>query len=282
MITGLLIAFSLLIEYIYNPISNFKDTYVLELTIDKYKEYFKGYFKEKYILYLLFPVIIFILFSIAISLINFIFHPFFAFLLNLIILIYCLKPGEFNRIIDQTKLISDNSEPEQFDKKRADYILSSESTKELSDTRCSVFYSSTRNIFNVLFWFLILGPAGSLAYTSFDYMINGKIKIDSASKKKLKQFVGYIEYVPIHLTLLSFALVDDFETCKRNWQKKSTGKDLYLSNIELINTIGFNLIDHESELDNDIFYTNAQMIIFRALLAWLSIIILLIFGGFFV
>ena len=40
---------------------------------------------------------------------------------------------------------------------------------------------------------------------------------------------------------------------------------------------------NDNDLNNDdFFYTNAQMIIFRALLAWLSIIMLLIFGGFFI
>lgn len=283
MITGLLIAFSLLIEYIYDPISNMKDTRVLQLTIEKYKEYIKEYFNKQYLLYLLFPIIIYILISIIILLVDSILHPFFGFLINLIILIYCLRPGEFNRIIDEIKLIGDINESKQFNKKRTDYILASESKKPSNDIRSSVFYSSTRNIFNVLFWFLFLGPAGSLAYISLDFMINGKMRIDSLSKKKLKIFIGYIEYIPIHLTLLSFALVDDFQTCKKNWQKISNNKDLYLSNIELINSIGVNLINRESELDdNDIFYTNAQMIIFRALLAWFSIIILLIFGGFFI
>ena len=43
------------------------------------------------------------------------------------------------------------------------------------------------------------------------------------------------------------------------------------------------LVTHDNELnDDDLLFTNAQMIIFRALLAWLSIIILLIFGGFFI
>ena len=136
---------------------------------------------------------------------------------------------------------------------------------------------------NTLFWFLILGPAGSLAYMSVDFMVNGSMKIDSQSKKKLKQVVGIIEFIPIHLTLLSFALVDDFETCKKNWQSISKKKDLYLSNIDLINTAGMSLVIHDNELnDDDLFFTNAQMIIFRALLAWLSIIILLIFGGFFI
>ena len=69
------------------------------------------------------------------------------------------------------------------------------------------------------------------------------------------------------------------------------GKELILgikhieknTNIELINTIGLNLVIRDNDLNNDdFFYTNAQMIIFRALLAWLSIIMLLIFGGFFI
>ena len=70
---------------------------------------------------------------------------------------------------------------------------------------------------------------------------------------------------------------------KKNWQSISKKKDLYISNIELINTIGLNLVVRDNDLNNDdFFYTNAQMIIFRALLAWLSIIMLLIFGGFFI
>ena len=139
------------------------------------------------------------------------------------------------------------------------------------------------HIFNTLFWFLILGPAGSLAYISIDFMVNGSMKIDSQSKKKLKQVIGIIEFIPIHLTLLSFALVDDFETCKKNWQSISKKKDLYSSNIDLINTVGMSLVIHDNDLnDDDLLFTNAQMIIFRALLAWLSIIILLIFGGFFI
>ncbi len=283
MTTAFLIIFSLLIEYIYDPISNMKDTHVIQSLIEKYKDYFKEYFNDKYILYLFFAILIFILINIIMLLIDLILHPFFSFLINLIILVYCLRPGEFNKIIDEIKLLGDVKKSKQFEIKRTNFILASDLSSSGDDNRGIIFYSSTRNIFNVLFWFLILGPAGALAYVSIDFMINGSMKIDSQSKKKLKQVIGIIEFIPIHLTLLSFALVDDFETCKKNWQSISKKKDLYLSNIDLINTVGLNLIIRDNKInDDDFFYTNSQMIIFRALLAWLSIIMLLIFGGFFI
>ena len=283
MTTAFLIIFSLLIEYIYDPISNMKDTHVMQSLIEKYKEYFKEYFNNKYVLYLFFAVLIFVLINIILLLVDLILHPFFSFLINLIILVYCLRPGEFNRIIDEVKLLGDVEKSKNFEIKRTNYILAYNLSSSVNDNRSIIFYSSTRNIFNVLFWFLILGPAGALSYISIDFMVNGSMKIDTQSKKKLKQFIGIIEFIPIHLTLLSFALVDDFETCKKHWQSISKKKDLYLSNIDLITTIGLNLVIRNDDLNNnDFFYTNAQMIIFRALLAWLSIIVLLIFGGFFI
>ena len=283
MTTAFLIIFSLLIEYIYDPISNMKDTHVMQSLIEKYKEYFKEYFNNKYVLYLFFAILIFILINIILLLVDLILHPFFSFLINLIILVYCLRPGEFNRIIDEVKLLDDVKKSKNFEIKRINYILADNLYSSADDKRSIIFYSSTRNIFNVLFWFLILGPAGALAYISIDFMVNGSMKIDAQSKKKLKQVIGIIEFIPIHLTLLSFALVDDFETCKKHWQSISKKKDLYLSNIDLITTIGLNLVIRNDDLNNDeFFYTNAQIIIFRALLAWLSIIVLLIFGGFFI
>ena len=283
MTTAFLIIFSLLIEYIYDPISNMKDTHVMQSLIEKYKEYFKEYFNNKYALYLFFAVLVFILINIILLLVDLILHPFFSFLINLIILVYCLRPGEFNRIIDEVKLLDDVKKSKNFEIKRMNYILADNLYSSADDKRSIIFYSSTRNIFNVLFWFLILGPAGALAYISIDFMVNGSMKIDAQSKKKLKQVIGIIEFIPIHLTLLSFALVDDFETCKKHWQSISKKKDLYLSNIDLITTIGLNLVIRNDDLNNDeFFYTNAQIIIFRALLAWLSIIVLLIFGGFFI
>ena len=127
MITALLIFFSLLIEYVYDPVSKMKDTHVIQSSIERYKEYFKGYFNNKYILYITFVILVFLLINIITQLVSFVLHPFFSFLVNLIILIYCLRPGEFNRIIDEIKLLNDIEKSEQFEIKRTTFILATDS-----------------------------------------------------------------------------------------------------------------------------------------------------------
>ena len=71
----------------------------------------------------------------------------------------------------------------------------------------------------------------------------------------------------------------------KTWKKIKKGKDIYDSNINFINMIGKSSIilsneDKENALLNKIIFT--QSVISRSLLAWLSLIGLLIIGGFFI
>ena len=43
MITAFMIFFALVLEYIYDPISNMKDTFVIDSAFSKYKDYIKNY-----------------------------------------------------------------------------------------------------------------------------------------------------------------------------------------------------------------------------------------------
>tara|TARA_Y100000741_G_scaffold262144_1_gene202775 strand:- start:293 stop:1168 length:876 start_codon:yes stop_codon:yes gene_type:complete len=291
MITALLIIFALIIEYIYDPISNMKDTIIIDMTFDKYKSFTKGYIETKHYLYISFPIIIMLFFSILTYLLDNYLHSFFSFIISLIILVYCLKPNEFFQKIDDLKFaINSNEEIEEIN--RFMYIMGASELKKNSldslaeDTVKNIFYNSVRNIFSVMFCFLILGPFGSLAYIILDYFIySGHIRIDQKSKKNIKLIVALIDYIPIRLCAFSFAVVADFEQCMKTWKNIKKGKDIYDSNINFINTIGESSIvlsnkDKEDLLLNKIIFI--QSIISRAILAWLSLISLLIIGGFFI
>ena len=91
MITALLIFFALVLEYIYDPISQMKDTKVINVTFERYKTFIKGYLDNKYYVYLLFPISIMIFYSLLTYILNNYLHGFFAFILDLIILVYCLQ-----------------------------------------------------------------------------------------------------------------------------------------------------------------------------------------------
>ena len=279
MITALLIFFALILEYFYDPVSNMKNTAVIDSTFEKFRNLVKNYIDSKYYIYLLFPISIIVIYSIITYIIDNYLHEFFSFIINLIVLLYCLKPSEFNSKIEDLKILQDNQEGDQ----RFDYVLSSHNNKDLID---NIFYNSTRSIFTVFFCFLVLGPSGSLAFIILDnYIYSKEIKIDQKSKKGLKNIISIIEYIPVRLCSFAFAVVANFELCSRAWKSSKKEKSLYDLNIKLINTVG---ISSYSEPENDsgnnredkiIFI---QSIIYRTFLSWLSLTGFLIISGIFV
>ena len=279
MITALLIFFALILEYVYDPVSNMKNTAVIDSTFEKFRNLVKNYIDSKYYIYLLFPISIIVIYSIITYIIDNYLHEFFSFIINLIVLLYCLKPSEFNSKIEDLKILQDNKEGDQ----RFDYVLPSHNNKDLID---NIFYNSTRSIFTVFFCFLVLGPSGSLAFIILDnYIYSKEIKIDQKSKKGLKNIISIIEYIPVRLCSFAFAVVANFELCSRAWKSSKKEKSLYDLNIKLINTVG---ISSYSEPENDsgnnredkiIFI---QSIIYRTFLSWLSLTGFLIISGIFV
>lgn len=289
MITALLLIFALVIEYIYDPISNMKDTLVINNIYKKYVSIIKSYISEKYILNILFPIILVIFILISTYLLEHYMHSFFSFTLNLIILVYCLKPNEYNEKMEDIKF-SVEHEKDIPEDERLKYLMASISEKKSNDDITEItnnlFYNSTRSIFTVLFWFLVLGPAGCLGYIVLDYFIHGNdIRIDQKSKKKLEIIFGLIEYIPARLSAFSFAIVGNFENSLNAWKNLKSNVDLHKENIVLVNTIGLSSFEIIGNNEQDTILEKIsyiQTIISRSLLAWLSFAMLLIIGGFFI
>jgi len=252
MITALLIFFALILEYIYDPVSNMKNTAIIDTTFERFRNFVKNYIDNKYYICLLFPIFVIIIYSIIIYIIDNYLHEFFSFIINLIVLVYCLKPSEFNSKIEDLKVLKDNKEEDQ----RFDYVLPGNSKNLINN----IFYNSTRSIFTVFFCFLVLGPSGSLAFIILDnYLYSKEVKIDQKSKKELKNIVSIIEYIPIRLCSFAFAVVANFELCSKAWKSSKKEKSLYNSNIGLINAVG---ISSYKDLENDSEKNQEEKIIF--------------------
>ena len=235
MITAFLIFFALILEYIYDPVSNMKDTAVVDKFFMKFRDLTKDYKFEKIIIYLSFPIFIFIIVNMLdYALYNFL-HPFFSFLLSLIVLLYCLKPNEFSQKLDNLKFaIQSDTDQEQSD--RFTYILHANKNDEIDSTVNNIFYNSMRSIFSILFIFLLLGPAGCLGYIIIDnYIYSKQIKVDQKSKKFIKLVVSILEFLPIRICAFTFAVVANFELCLDKWRSLKHHKEIYNSNSNLIN-----------------------------------------------
>lgn len=284
MVTAFLIFFALVLEYVYDPVSNMKDTAVLDKYFLKLKDALKDYKLEKIYIYFVFPILVILTFIILDNFLYYFIHPFFSFLLSLIVLLYCLKPNEFNQKLDSLKFSID-TKTDLDDTKRFKYILYSDKANELDSITNNIFYNSIRNIFSVLFTFLLLGPAGCLGYILIDnYIYSDQIKIDQKSKKFIKSIIALIEYLPIRICAFTFAVVANFELCLDKWRSLKKERDIYNLNIKLINSVGEASFksndDNEKTIIDKIIYS--QSMISRSLLAWLSIIGFLIISGVFI
>ena len=278
MITALLIFFALILEYVYDPVSNMKNTAIINTTFERFRDLVKNYIDNKYYVYLLFPISVIIIYSMIIYVTDNYLHEFFSFIINLIVLVYCLKPSEFNSKIEDLKILKDSKGGDQ----RFDYLLSS-NNKDMID---NIFYNSTRSIFTVFFCFLVLGPSGSLAFIILDnYIYNKEMKIDQKSKKGLKNIISIVEYIPVRLCSFAFAVVANFELCSKAWKSSKKEKSLYDLNVTLINAVGISSYkepENDSEGDREEKIIFIQSIIYRTFLSWLSLTGFLIISGVFV
>jgi len=285
MVTAFLIFFALVLEYVYDPISNMKDTAILDSSFLKFKNYLKNYKLEKSYIYLSFPIVIFLIFNILDYLLYNLLHPLFSFLLSLAVLVYCLKPNEFNLKLEHLKFAIE-SKIDLDSSNRFKYILYADKNDQLDSIINNIFYNSIRNIFSVIFTFLLLGPAGSLSYIILDNFIYGdQLKIDQKSKKLLKFLVSIVEYIPIRICAFTFAVVANFEQCLKQWKTVKNNKDIYSENINITNSVGFASFEEIKDKNENVSLEKiiySQSMIARSLLAWLSIVGFLIITGVFV
>ena len=140
MVTAFLIFFALVLEYVYDPISNMKDTAVIDNGFLKFKNYLKNYKFEKSYIFLSFPIVIFLIYSILDYLLNNLIHPLFSFLLCLAVLVYCLKPNEFNLKLEHLKFAIE-SKVDLDSSNRFKYILHAGKNDQLDSIINNIFYN---------------------------------------------------------------------------------------------------------------------------------------------
>src|SRR5690606_17345869 len=72
-----------------------------------------------------------------------------------------------------------------------------------------------RNVFGVFFWFLLLGPAGAVMYRLSEYLARAWNEPEHMRNEAFGQFAAlafhWIDWVPVRLTAIAFAVVGNFE-----------------------------------------------------------------------
>jgi AmpE protein len=86
----------------------------------------------------------------------------------------------------------------------------------------AVVYQGFERWFVVIFWFLLLGPSGALAYRLSFLYSRHPLTSEASIAKQFQRLMHCVEWLPAQLLGLSFALAGNFGSCFALWRKRMT------------------------------------------------------------
>jgi AmpE protein len=151
-----------------------------------------------------------------------------AFFLSVLVLLYCLGPGELlgqlKRYIAAHDADADeDTDPRQLahDIMESETGLSAEDDTHRAVTEAALVRANDR-LFAVVFWFVLLGPAGAVLYRSADLLRRGVVLPGEEARTGLAQhaviFDGLLAWIPARLLAATYALTGSFEEAIADWK----------------------------------------------------------------
>lgn len=143
------------------------------------------------------------------------------YLIALIVLVYCLGPYDFYDSFKRYFLASETGN-EQMGTAHIEKFLPAGSIalNNHRATTAAIFENFNQSIFAIVFWFAILGPLGALLYRSVALTKDAASKEgspDAALANAARCSLDLLDWIPVRLLALGYALVGDFMPTFKYW-----------------------------------------------------------------
>jgi len=229
-------------------------------------------------------------------------------IIGVFVLAYCLRYRPMDQAIDGL-VIEDGSDKDTLDANEMAAMQEILGQKEpptqhrYSILTEAVLVQANERLFSVLFWFLIFGPAGALAYRICWYLNeypldpgpveSGDDDIDAASYR----LFGILSWVPARISAAGYALAGHFEDALNGWSEQRVGSqyDFCKSNNAVLGKAGMgalhisryeSIVESEDEpvdkMVNADAVRAARALVLKTLLLGCTIIALVTLTGWFV
>lgn len=211
-------------------------------------------------------------------------------LLLLVVLLFCFGPQAFEADLEAIL-----DAPDGASREAAAQALSESGEHvpwraiELGE---ATVYAALRRRFGVLFWFFLLGPLGALLYRLLRALAHDDtLRLDVEARGIARRFANALDWVPAQLMVFTLALVGHWDAvigAWRRWQQQA------LPNSWLTAGPGFLGAAARADIQVDIEggegyaeersdalleLRRLRSTLLRALLAWLSVVALIVIGG---
>jgi adenosylcobinamide-phosphate synthase len=131
-------------------------------------------------------------------------------------------------------------------------------------------------VFGVLFWFMLFGPFGAVAY-ALSVPLAARWSGDSDFHTASDRIVAVLDWLPSRLLAFSFAIVGNFEEAMLRWRALSTGERY--GNVEVLLASGFGALGLDDDAPDADYVSGAAALLKRSALVWLAVLGLLWLGG---
>ncbi|MES9990499.1 MAG: regulatory signaling modulator protein AmpE [Candidatus Thiodiazotropha sp.] len=214
-------------------------------------------------------------------------------LFSIMVLLYCLGPNDLDSEVNQYVDAVDNDDENEIRVTATTLIKDEPPTSEPARSQAvaeGVLLQANHHLFSVLFWFLLLGPFGSLAYRIATWLpAMGQSNKDTDYYLNSKQLVTILDWIPARITAFCYAIAGSFEDALYGWRNyhETRFSEFGDSNSGILICTGggamrlSTLINeaHEGAQSYSFLAKSAMALVWRSLVVFLVIIALLTFSG---
>ncbi|MEO5625502.1 MAG: regulatory signaling modulator protein AmpE [Dokdonella sp.] len=211
-----------------------------------------------------------------------------AFAFNVIVLFYCWGPRDLDADIDVVLKAPDSDRRSAAAQAlRPDPVVA---TLPLQSALLveATFASALSRIFGVLFWFVVLGPAGALGYRVVQLIARNTAftsEVEPQQRALLERVALMLDWAPSHLIALTLALVSEFDTVIKTWRDyhAAHGNGYFTLDLGFLGLLARAGVEADivagdgyvTEVSNPLAaLTDVRRVLRRILVAWLAVIAL--------
>lgn len=210
-----------------------------------------------------------------------------GFVFAVVVLYYCWGPRDLERDVEAIDKAPDSAArlaAAQCLRRDGD---GSEMPFTAENLVAATFETALARWFGALFWFVVLGPCGALAYRLARLLAAVPANGDSALARK---FAALLNWLPAHLMALALALASNFDAVFSAWRDYHRTHPRGYANLDLgfLDAIGRASVVADIAADGQgdaqsplVALDDAMVLVRRVLVIWLTLIALIVLGGFF-
>lgn len=211
-------------------------------------------------------------------------------LFALAVLLFSLGPHAFEADLEAVL-----KAPDQASREAAAQVLSDDGETvawRSADLGEATAYAALRRRFGVLFWFFVLGPIGALLYRLARQLGHDtSLALDAGARTNARYLANALDWLPAQLMVFTLALVGHWDAvigAWRRWHQQAAPNSWYLSNPDFLGAAaradvltdiegGDGYIEERTDPLHEL--RRLRDALLRALLAWLSVVALIVMGS---